>query len=111
MIKLSTYSIGADRTVDEWRTLCRSLIYQGYLDETTDGYSVLKLNAKSNQVLKKLTSVEIPVSSKIEKSVTSVKKTADAELSEIESLLMSQLRTLRKKLADEQSVPPYIVFF
>ncbi|KPQ33249.1 MAG: ATP-dependent DNA helicase RecQ [Phormidesmis priestleyi Ana] len=108
--QLSTYSIGADRTVDEWRTLCRSLIYQGYLDETTDGYSVLKLNAKSNQVLKKLTSVEIPVSSKIEKSVTSVKKTADAELSEIESLLMSQLRTLRKKLADEQSVPPYIVF-
>ncbi|MGB3300391.1 MAG: DNA helicase RecQ [Phormidesmis sp.] len=108
--KLSTHNIGADRTVDEWRMLCRALVHQGYLDETTDGYSVLKLNTNSNQILGKLVSVEIPVATKIEKPVTSSKQTADAELTSAENLLMSELRSLRKRLADKQSVPPYIVF-
>ena len=108
--QLSTYNIGAERTIDEWRMLCRALLHQGYLDETTDGYSVLKLNASSNQVLKKLIAVEIPVSAKVEKPVTSSTKAANAELTVEESSLMSELRALRKRLADEQSVPPYIVF-
>ncbi len=108
--QLSTHNIGADRSVDDWRMLCRALTHQGYLDETTDGYSVLKLNASSNQILKKLVSVEIPVSTRIEKSAAVSAKAANAELTDEENSLMSQLRALRKKLADEQSVPPYIVF-
>ncbi len=108
--QLSTHGIGAERSIDEWRLLCRALIHQGYLDETTDGYSVLKLNASSNQVLKKLVTVEISVATKIEKPPTLDKKPANTELTSTESSLMSKLRILRKKLADEQSVPPYIVF-
>lgn len=108
--KLSTHDIGKDRSVDEWRMLCRALIHQNYIEETTDGYSVLKLNANSNQVLKKLVNVEIPVAQKISKPKSSSKKDNSEELTEQENLLMSRLRSLRKKLADEQSVPPYIVF-
>ncbi len=107
--QLSTHNIGAERSVDEWRTLCRALIHQGYLDETTDGYSVLKLNTNSNRVLKKQDSVEISVSTRIEKP-SAASKDRNAELTLEESDLMSQLKTLRKRLADEQSVPPYIVF-
>ena len=108
--QISTYGIGQGRSVDEWRMLCRSLIHQGYLEETTDGYSVLKLNASSNQILKKETTVEIPIARKIEKSSSTSKKKANAELTSEESLLMNSLRSLRKQLADEQSVPPYVVF-
>ena len=108
--QLSTHGIGSDRSVDEWRVLCRALIHQGYLDETTDGYSVLKLNTSSNQVLKKLVAVEVPITVRIEKPTISDKKPASTELTSDESALMSKLRILRKKLADEQSVPPYIVF-
>ncbi len=108
--QLSTHNIGADRSVDDWRMLSRALIHQGYLDETTDGYSVLKLNASSNQVLKKLVSVEISVSDRIEKPAVVSATAANTELTDEENALMSQLRALRKKLADEQSVPPYIVF-
>ncbi|MGD1898573.1 MAG: DNA helicase RecQ [Phormidesmis sp.] len=108
--QLSTYGIGQERTADEWRMLCRALIHQDYLEETTDGYSVLKLNNNSNKVLKKLISVEIPIAQRIVKPIGSEKRDASAELTEIENALMSQLRSLRKQLADEQSVPPYIVF-
>jgi ATP-dependent DNA helicase RecQ len=107
--QLSTHNIGADRSVDEWRMLCRALIHQGYLEETTDGYSVLKLNANSNQVLKKLVSIEFS-SKQTDTPVESTAKAPTEDLTSTESSLFSQLKILRKKLADEQSVPPYIVF-
>jgi len=108
--QLSTHGIGQNHTTEEWRMLCRALIHQNYLEETTDGYSVLKLNENSNQVLKKLVQVEIPVAQRIEKPRKSEKEAANAELTETENTLMKELKNLRKQLADEQSVPPYIVF-
>ncbi|BAY97133.1 ATP-dependent DNA helicase RecQ [Tolypothrix tenuis PCC 7101] len=103
--KLSTYGIGKDRTVDEWRMLGRSLLHQGLLEQTADGYSVLKLNALSWEVMRRQRTVNLAVSA--------VQKVTWEETSEkaVEvELLMQRLRSLRKQLADEQSVPPYVVF-
>ena len=107
--QLSTYGIGKDHSVDDWRQLCRSLLHQELLAETTDGYSVLKLNGGSWQVLKKQIPVNIHVFKRDEVTKTS-KSTGEIQLSADETLLLAQLRNLRKRLADEQSVPPYVVF-
>ncbi|MGB7416295.1 MAG: RecQ family ATP-dependent DNA helicase, partial [Thermosynechococcaceae cyanobacterium] len=103
--KLSTYGIGTDKTADQWKQLVRSLLHQGLVTETTDGYPVLKLNLLSWEVLKKERLVQIAVSRAVEKDATQV----DLKRSEVEGLFM-RLRSLRKRLADEQSVPPYVVF-
>lgn len=103
--QLSTYGIGKDHTAEEWRTLGRSLLHQGLVDETTDGYAVLKLNALSWEVLRKQRSVLIAPSMRPTAAQTSQPEAkADAEI------LFEQLRRLRKQIADEQSVPPYVVF-
>ncbi|MBD2771375.1 DNA helicase RecQ [Iningainema tapete] len=103
--KLSTYGIGKDKTVDEWRMLGRSLLHQGLLVQTSDGYAVLKLNAQSWEVMRKQRTVSIatPVAQKITWEDTN-EKAAEVEI------LMQKLRSLRKQLADEQSVPPYMIF-
>jgi ATP-dependent DNA helicase RecQ len=103
--KLSTYGIGKDKTVDEWRILGRSLLHQGLLQQTNDGYSVLKLNTLSWEVMKRQRQVliAVPVAQKIS-PVSEGDKTAQTEL------LLQRLRSLRKQLADEQSVAPYVVF-
>ncbi|EDX87684.1 ATP-dependent DNA helicase RecQ [Synechococcus sp. PCC 7335] len=108
--RLTTYSIGKERTADEWRMLCRAMIYQGYLEETTDGYPILRLTRKSNQILKKFVSVKIPVTQKIAQPIASKEKVTSTELNEESVSLMRQLKTLRKELADQQNVPPYVVF-
>lgn len=103
--QLSTYGIGKDRTAEEWRTLGRSLLHQGLVDETTDGYAVLKLNALSWEVLRKQRSVMIAPSLRATATQTpQLEAKADAEI------LFEQLRRLRKQIADEQAVPPYVVF-
>jgi ATP-dependent DNA helicase RecQ len=103
--QLSTYGIGADTAVDQWRQLGRSLLHQGLVTETTDGYPVLKLNALSWEVLRQQRTVQIAVSRAPMKNPTQI----DLKRSEVEALFM-RLRSLRKRLADEQSVPPYVVF-
>jgi ATP-dependent DNA helicase RecQ len=103
--KLSTYGIGKDRTSDQWRMLGRSLLHQGLLEQTNDGYSVLKLNALSWEVMRRqrTVSVAVPVAQKVTWEEGS-EKAAEMEI------LLQKLRSLRKQLADEQSVPPYVVF-
>ncbi|NEP40681.1 MAG: DNA helicase RecQ [Okeania sp. SIO2H7] len=102
--QLSTYAIGKDRSVDEWKHLAKSLLHQGLMDETTDGYSVLKLNQNSWDVMGRRKKVEIAIEKKrkIEKTTTSL--AAD------EQRLFEELRALRKRIADEQMVAPYVVF-
>jgi ATP-dependent DNA helicase RecQ len=103
--KLSTYGIGKDRSVDDWRMLGRSLLHQGLLEQTHDGYSVLKLNAHSWEVMRRQRKVEIAVSTTQKLTlVENNPKTIEAEE------LLYRLRSLRKQLADEQSVPPYVIF-
>ena len=104
--QLSTYGIGKDHSVEEWKLLGRSLLHQGLVDETTDGFPVLKLNAASWQVLRKQISVQVAVPETLRGGTQT--SAAGHPLEEIG--LLERLRSLRKRLADEQSVPPYIVF-
>jgi ATP-dependent DNA helicase RecQ len=102
--QLSTYGIGKDRSADDWKMLVRSLLHQGLLDETTDGFPILKLNDRSWEVMKRQRTVEIAVEPKRE-----VQGKTRSLAVEVESLF-AILRTLRKQIADEQLVPPYVVF-
>jgi ATP-dependent DNA helicase RecQ len=102
--ELSTYGIGKDRTADDWKHLGRSLLHQGLLEESTDGYSILKLNARSWEVMRNQRTVYVVSTTP---RAVAVKTTATANEAE---LLFDQLRSLRKTIANEQDVPPYVIF-
>ncbi len=105
--QLSTHGIGKDRSVDEWRLLGRSLLHQRLVDETSDGYPVLKLNAASWQVLRKQIAVAVAVPKDFAPGPAEASTLEDTP--EVAQLL-TVLKALRKTLADQQSVPPYVVF-
>ncbi|MEG3969564.1 DNA helicase RecQ [Microcoleus sp. T2B6] len=102
--QLSTYGIGKDRSADEWKKLSRSLVNQGFLEERTDGFPILKLNEKSWEIMKRQRTVEIAIEPQRE-----VQAKVRSLAVEVEALF-TILRTLRKQIADEQFVPPYVVF-
>ncbi|MEG4110002.1 DNA helicase RecQ [Microcoleus sp. S13_C5] len=102
--QLSTYGIGKDRSAEEWKKLSRSLLNQGCLDEKTDGFPILKLNEKSWEIMKRQRTVEIAIEPQRE-----VQGKVRSLAVEVEGLF-TVLRTLRKQIADEQFVPPYVVF-
>lgn len=106
--QLSTYGIGKDQSVEAWRVLGRSLLHQGLLDETTDGYPVLKLNALSWEVLRGQRLVQIVPA--LQSRATPADDLSDQEPLPEDEMLFQRLRSLRKQLADAQSVAPYVVF-
>lgn len=104
--RLSTYGIGKDRSVQEWRDLARALKHRGFVNETDDGFPVLKLNALSWEIMRRQRKVEIAVS-RSRDIVTNSRRSQQAV--EAEALLY-ELRRLRKQIADEASVAPYTIF-
>ncbi len=103
---LSTYGIGKDHTADEWKNLGKSLIYQGKLNQTSDGYSILKLNRESWEVMKGKTTVKIAVKGE---NIDKVSRDLNSKAIEAE-MLLDRLKILRKRLADLENVAPYVVF-
>ncbi len=106
--QLSTYGIGKDRSLDEWRQLSRSLIHQGYLTQTTDGYAILKLNDRSWEVMRGQRNVLLPIERDTEPATVVERETSESPV-DVE-ILFKRLRLLRKNLADGQEVPPYVIF-
>jgi ATP-dependent DNA helicase RecQ len=107
--QLSVYGIGKQHSVDTWRSVARGLLHQGLVQETQDGYSVLSLNAASWEVLRGERKVHIA------DAPASTRRKSDAaggadELHVADQPLFDKLRALRKKLADQSGVPPYVIF-
>ncbi|TVU55750.1 MAG: DNA helicase RecQ [Arthrospira sp. PLM2.Bin9] len=102
--KLSTYNIGRDRTVDEWKMLARSLLHQGLLDQTNDGYSILKLNNLSWEVMKRQREVKIAVVRDRQLPQQTWSMAADVKM------LLEHLRQVRKQIADQNDIAPYKIF-
>jgi len=107
--QLSTYGIGKDRSLDEWRQLGRSLIHQGLLTQTTDGYGILKLNDRSWEIMRSQRNVLLPIKRDTEPTSVADRQSAKERSVDVDNLFQ-RLRLLRKNLADEQEVPPYVIF-
>jgi ATP-dependent DNA helicase RecQ len=103
---LSTYGIGQDKSIDEWKMLGRSLLHQDLLGETNDGYRILKLNKRSWEILRQQRSVTIAVNKQIKSLLGDEYNPRQAET----EILFEKLKNLRKQIADLQSVPPYVIF-
>jgi ATP-dependent DNA helicase RecQ len=104
--QLSTYGIGKDKSTDEWLSFARALVHQGLVNVTDDDYPILKLNALSREILKRQRTVIVPVKPR----KPTIVQAEQPALSPEEEGLFQQLRALRKRLADEQCLPPYIIF-
>ncbi len=105
---LSVYGIGKHLSLNEWRDVARALLHQGLMTQSQDGYAVLTLNEASWQVLKGRRTVQVGESVKPARVRKGAKPVATGVSGD--DALFEALRTLRKRLADEAGMPPYIVF-
>jgi ATP-dependent DNA helicase RecQ len=107
--KLSTYGIGANLSSEAWSSLFRQLIHLGYLRQDVASFSVLKLTEAARPLLRGEQKLTL---AKPRLKVAPEKKSARKRPGEIDydQELFDLLRTLRKSLADNAGVPPYVIF-
>ncbi len=107
--RLSTYGIGTDKSQEDWGALIRQLIHLGYLRQDVASYSVLKLTEQARPLLRG----EHPlVLARPRGKVRAQKKPGRRKVVDFDydENLFNALRGVRKRLAEEAGVPPFVVF-
>jgi len=106
--KISTFGIGKDIIVTEWRSLFRQLIALGYVDIDIERHGALCLTEKCRGILRGEHSLQL------RKQVKQDKITPDKKQKSIvrpqDQPLWNALRALRTSLAEDAGVPPYVIF-
>ncbi|MES1945102.1 ATP-dependent DNA helicase RecQ [Salinisphaera sp. PC39] len=108
--RLSTFGVGEDIPAAEWRVILRQLVARGFLTVDLDGYGGLRLGDGCRPLLRGETTLSLRRARAVERAPRRRAGSADAELDPADRPLWEALRDLRKRLADEQGVPPYVIF-
>ena len=105
--QLSTYGIGKALDNHQWRSVFRQLVARGLLNVDVEGYGALKLTDACRPVLRGEHRLALRKDKKPEKTKTSrsVRTVGDEQRT-----LWEALRQCRTRLAQEQGVPPYVIF-
>lgn len=105
--EIKTYGAGRDKDKRYWRTLADELLAQEALVQEGDPYPVLKISRKGSDILFGRASI---TALRKEETKTKAPKEKIAGSEEYSQTLFERLRSLRKRLADAQQVPSYIIF-
>ena len=108
---ISTWGIGTELSANQWKSVFRQLVANGYLKADPDGFGALILTEQCRPVLKGEVSLELrkdPEPKKASRRGTKTATERSGYISDPEGWEL--LRAKRKELADEQGVPPFVIF-
>jgi ATP-dependent DNA helicase RecQ len=105
--EIKTYGAGKHKDKKHWRFLVNELLAQDMIRQEGDPYPVLKLTQKGLDVLY---GKEGAKALKREESAAKKKLQRYSEYELYDEALFERLRALRKQIAEEHQVPPYIIF-
>ena len=103
--QLSTYGIGKEHGRPEWGAIGRELVRLGLVKQDAARFNVLESTPDGRAWLKE----RKPITLTKPMQVAPAKVSHAGEIT-CDEALFEKLRVLRKRLADERGVPPYIVF-
>ncbi|NBC57550.1 MAG: DNA helicase RecQ [Bacteroidetes bacterium] len=98
---------GKSKTKEFWKALIRQVLVNGYLHKEIESYGVIKLTDKGEAFLKQPESFMMAEDHDYsdEKSTANISKTGASD-----PKLLKMLKDLRKKVARQKEVPPFVIF-
>lgn len=106
--KVKTYGAGREVSTLDWNRYLHQMLNEGLIEMAYDQGYTLKLTEQSKQVLFEGRKVQLVKFEEVKQEEAAVKSRPKREL--IKDALFEKLRALRKSLADEYGVPPYVIF-
>ena len=108
--RLSTFGIGKDLSEKQWLSVFRQLVTQGFLTVDWEAHGALRLSEASRPILKGEQSLFLRRDSeRPEKPPKETRRAPTRFTAAADEALWQALRALRRRLADEQAVPPYVI--
>ena len=110
---LSTFGIGEDRTLAQWRSILRQVMVQGHLRSDAERYGTLRLTPRSRPLLRgeeRIRLREDPAAKRVPRRAAKTVPEHSYQVPAEDEALWDALRELRMTLCREANVPPYVIF-
>ena len=111
--QLSTWGIGKELDRNQWRSVFRQLVARGYLTVEAS-HGALQLAESCRALLRGEETLELRRDLRTKTAATRLSsgrsKAPQQQLDAEDHALWNALKALRKRLADEQGLPPYVIF-
>lgn len=105
--RLSSYGIGKDLDNNQWRSVFRQLVARGYMSVDLERFGALRLEERCRPLLRGEETIQLrrDIKQKAAKRQTKTPLAADLDVA-----LWEALRECRRLFAEDQGVPPYVIF-
>jgi ATP-dependent DNA helicase RecQ len=108
--KQSTFGIGKDLDEQQWSSVFRQLVARGLVAVNFEHFGILQLTDSCRPILRGEQQLILRKDIKPEKSKLGKKTSSRATHATSNTELWDALRAKRREIADEQDIPPYLIF-
>ncbi len=109
--KLEVYGKGKTENDDFWGSVIRQALLYEYLEKDIESIGVLKITEKGDRFLEEPHSIQLSLNHEFD--AVSSEENAEKEAvpaNAYDAALFDMLKSLRKKVAKEKNLPPYVIF-
>ena len=110
--QLELYGVGKEKDDNFWSSILRQALLNDMVYKDIENYGLFKMTDKGREFIKKPYNIQIPLNHNYDKATAAY----DAEISGsgksavLDKVLMNMLKDMRRRIAKEKGVPPFIVF-
>ncbi len=111
--EIDTFGEGKSEPESTWQTVIQEAIVAGYLKKDVESYGNLKITPDGKKFLSKPKSFKINIVDEEDIDdidIENIPQTGDADSCAVDPELFSMLKDLRKKMANQMEIPPFVIF-
>ncbi|NTD99145.1 DNA helicase RecQ [Agrobacterium tumefaciens] len=108
--KVPEFGIGKEEGILLWKSVIRQAVLNNYLFKDIDNYGLLKLTKQGRDFIINPYSLKFILNEPIETGVDDDDDDVKQGSGALDTHLLQLLKDLRKKIAKQKSVPPFVVF-
>jgi len=107
--KLGIFGKGSDKEAKYWHAVIRQIMVNGIIGKDIEAYGLIRLNERSHEFLNKPTSFMITEDHDYN-AIEEQEALSSQKSSVFDVKLLAMLKDLRKKVAKQKKLPPFVVF-
>ncbi len=109
--QLDIFGEGKEFDAHFWNSLIRQMMLEGLIEKDIEEYGLLKVTDKGRKFLKKPYSIMVALNHQFDEDGIEDEEEANAEAhASADPVLFEMLKELRKKVAKEKNLPPFVIF-
>ena len=108
--KVLEFGIGKEEGILLWKSVIRQAVLNNYLFKDVDNYGLLKLTKQGKEFIINPYSLKFILNEPIETGTDDDEDDVKQGSGALDTHLLQLLKDLRKKIAKQKSVPPFVVF-